>query len=298
MKEVTSYRDNDGMGGAKVNPKFKDKLFVTLFSDQQAMFELYKELHPEDVTATVDDVRKVTLENILMNERYNDLGFTVGDKLMVFVEEQSSVCYNMPIRMFIYAASTYNNYLLENKIFIHRKRLINLPKPEFYVISTQNFNTRELRLSDAFGGDNAFMELKVRVIEKDEAEDRLPSVDTYLEFVELVAEYFTLYKDWTKAVNSALDSMETENTRVWDLIQERRIEVTNLFEMNLTDEEFRKLELEDAKEEAREEGREEGREESIRDAITNLKAKGKSDDEILDILVMIGQEREKIKEYL
>ena len=107
-----------------------------------------------------------------------------------------------------------------------------------------------------------------------------------------------MYKDWAKAVNSALDSMETENTRVWDLIQERRIEVTNLFEMNLTDEEFRKLELEDAKEEAREEGREEGREESIRDAITNLKAKGKSDAEILDILVMIGHEREKIKEYL
>lgn len=78
--------------------------------------------------------------------------------------------------------------------------------------------------------------------------------------------------------------------------------MTNLFEMNLTDEEFRKLELEDAKEEAREEGREEGREEareeSIRDAITNLRVKGKSDAEILDILVMIGHEREKIKEYL
>ena len=41
---------------------------------------------------------KEKIEMFSKKEAYNDLGFTVGDKLMVFVEEQSSVCYNMPIR--------------------------------------------------------------------------------------------------------------------------------------------------------------------------------------------------------
>ena len=50
------------------------------------LIQLYNTLHPEDKTITQADLEIVTLQSILLNGIYNDLGFMVrGKQLMILV---------------------------------------------------------------------------------------------------------------------------------------------------------------------------------------------------------------------
>lgn len=69
-------------------PKYtvKDTVFRDMFSDKKYLIQLYQALHPDDKTITKDDLDIVTLQSILMNGIYNDLGFMVrGNQLMILV---------------------------------------------------------------------------------------------------------------------------------------------------------------------------------------------------------------------
>ena len=70
----------------------KNSVFIDLFRDKRNLLELYKTLHPEDNTATEDSLTDVTIENVLTDNLYNDLGFIVNNKLMILIEAQS-LCY-------------------------------------------------------------------------------------------------------------------------------------------------------------------------------------------------------------
>lgn len=53
----------------------KDSVFTFLFGEPEYTVELYQTLHPEDVGVKNSDVKLVTLQNVLANGVYNDLGF-------------------------------------------------------------------------------------------------------------------------------------------------------------------------------------------------------------------------------
>ena len=73
-----------------VNGKARDTVFTRLFSDPKNALEIYKALHPEDDSVSVDDISIVTIQNFLRRDQYNDLGMLVRDKLFVLVEAQST----------------------------------------------------------------------------------------------------------------------------------------------------------------------------------------------------------------
>lgn len=50
----------------------------------------------------VDDLTDITIKNILTDGIYNDLGFTVGDKIIIMVECQSTWTMNIIIRVLMY----------------------------------------------------------------------------------------------------------------------------------------------------------------------------------------------------
>jgi len=64
----------------------KDSVFTDLFKNIKYTLQLYKALHPEDKNVTENDIIPITLENILLVDIYNDLGFQVKDKLLILVE--------------------------------------------------------------------------------------------------------------------------------------------------------------------------------------------------------------------
>lgn len=43
-------------------------------------------MHPEDAEATEEMLTDVTIENVLTDNLYNDLGVIVGDRLLILVE--------------------------------------------------------------------------------------------------------------------------------------------------------------------------------------------------------------------
>ncbi len=59
------------------------------------LLQLYRTLHPEDDGVSEDDIRDGTIRHILVDADYNDLGFSIGDKLVILVESQSMWTWNI-----------------------------------------------------------------------------------------------------------------------------------------------------------------------------------------------------------
>ena len=90
--------------------KIRDSVFTNLFQDKKYLLQLYKVLHPEDVNVTEDEIEDVTMKHVLIDADYNDLGFSVGNRLMVLVESQSTWSCNIIIRALLYLMQTYHDY--------------------------------------------------------------------------------------------------------------------------------------------------------------------------------------------
>ena len=69
--------------GAKAKRTAKNSVFLDLFQNKSYLLMLYKTLHPEDYTATEDSLTDITIENVLTDNLYNDLGFIANNKLMI-----------------------------------------------------------------------------------------------------------------------------------------------------------------------------------------------------------------------
>jgi hypothetical protein len=144
----------------------KDSVFTSLFSDREYTLRLYRSLHPEDADARAEDVEIVTLQNVLTTDQHNDLGFVVGDRLLVLVEAQSTWSPNIVLRALLYAAQTIKDYVRRRRLDLYGPAPVRVPKPELYVVYT---GRREvpgtLTLSDVlFGGERAGIESEVRVL--------------------------------------------------------------------------------------------------------------------------------------
>ena len=67
----------------------KDSVFTNLFKDKKYLIQLYQALHPDDKQTTEDDIKDITINNVLVDDIYNDLGFSVGNRLLILIEAQS-----------------------------------------------------------------------------------------------------------------------------------------------------------------------------------------------------------------
>ena len=121
---------------------FKDSVFTCLFSDPKYMRELYLYLHPEDADVAEEEFQLVTTENILSVGQYNDLGIQVRDKLILLVEAQSVFSVNIPLRMLMYLAATYKEYVAAHEISLYSTKAAAIPLAELYVVYT---GTKEKR---------------------------------------------------------------------------------------------------------------------------------------------------------
>ena len=68
----------------------KASVFSDLFGDKKYLLQLYRTLHPEDATATETDLTDITIENVMVDGLYNDLGFMVSNRLMILLEARGS----------------------------------------------------------------------------------------------------------------------------------------------------------------------------------------------------------------
>ena len=85
--------------------------FVICLKIQRIYCKLYQALHPEDTEVTEEQISRVTIQNVLLDQMYNDLGFVVKGRLLLLVEAQSSWSRNIVIRALLYLANTWKEYI-------------------------------------------------------------------------------------------------------------------------------------------------------------------------------------------
>jgi len=181
-----------------INIKAKDTMFTLLFRDKNNVFELYKELHPEDIKVTVDDIKIETLNNIITRDFYNDLGFIVGNRLIILVEEQSTCNPNMTLRMLIYLSRTYENYIEEYKLNIYSSSVLALPKPELYIIYTGENNTDELSFNRTYFDNKSCIDINVKIINNSNYNKNQHLIYQYLQFCNVFNKHYKNYSIWRK----------------------------------------------------------------------------------------------------
>jgi len=125
-----------------VKRTIKDSVFADFFRMPGNLLELYKVLHPEDLDVMISDIHDITVENVLVDDIYNDLGFRVSNRLIILMEAQSTWTENILIRALLYLAKTYKDYIDDNGLDIYKSTKVRLPKPELYVLYTGNRKIR------------------------------------------------------------------------------------------------------------------------------------------------------------
>jgi len=132
------------------NEKHKDSIFSRLFSDKDTLRQLYSAIEgvelPPDVPIDIN-----TLSNALFMGQINDVSFTVGNRLVVLIEHQSTINKNMPLRMLTYIGRVYEKIIDRMKLYQTNREPI--PEPIFIVLYNGKawFSAhRAFRLSDAF----------------------------------------------------------------------------------------------------------------------------------------------------
>jgi hypothetical protein len=239
---------------------------------------LYKELHPEDTVSIEEDITIVTLENMCLTRKYNDSAFTVGNKLIVLTEHQSTINYNMPFRMLLYLSREYDKRYGSSEC-IYKKNVMKIPAPELYVVYTGNDkHEEELKLSSAFETESDFLELKVKVI-TEETEEKEKSKSITKEYIDLVKKLSEAKKIGIKAMEDVIEEFKNTRYLISDFL-ERRSDVMSLFTTEYDPEVEKRVLIEEAKEE----GMANGMEKERNKIIFNMHTKGFGTKEISSIV--------------
>ena len=214
----------------------KDSVFTSLFREPKYLLQLYQALHPEDHEATEDSIKNVTITNVLLDQYYNDVGFQIGEKIVILVEQQSSWSINIVVRCLLYLAQTYQEYFESTKQNVYGSKKLELPRPEVYVIYTGNRKTRPEYLymsKEFFGGDDSVLDVKVKMIYDGKEGD---IINQYVTFTKIYNEQVKLHGRTREAVLETIRICKDQNV-LSEYLSGREKEVVDIM-MTLFNEEY------------------------------------------------------------
>src|SRR5699024_8638023 len=220
----------------KAKKTAKDSVFRDLFENPTYLLQLYQVLHPEDREVTEDQISSVTIKNILLDQMYNDLGFIVKQRLLLLVEAQSTWSKNIVIRVLLYLANTWKEYIQNKKLNIYGSGGMSLPKPELYVIYTGERKERPewIFLSEEFfPGQECFVDVKVRMLYDGKEGDIL---NQYVTFTKI---YNEQVKEYGRTKEAVLETIRICKNRkiLKEYLESREKEVVDIM-MTLFDQEY------------------------------------------------------------
>lgn len=223
------------VGENEAKRTIKDSVFTNLFGDSKYLLQFYQAIHPEDKNVKEDELRTITLENILTDDIYNDLGFIKGDKIMILAEAQSTWTSNIIIRALEYLVNSYRRYFTENGMDLYQSKKVSLPKPELYVIYTGNRKKRPERITlseEFFQGENTAIEVTVKMIYDGRNGD---IINQYVTFTKILNEQIRLHGGTKKAILETIRICKDENI-LKEYLESRESEVVDIM-MQLYDQE-------------------------------------------------------------
>ncbi len=230
---------NDAAAGEEkeervVKHTVKDSVFTSLFKEKRYLIQLYRALHPEDTETTEDDLKDVTVSNVLVDDIYNDLGFTVGTTIMLLIEVQSTWTVNIIFRALMYLVQTYREYFRKTKQNLYKSKKLKMPKPEIYVIYVGDRKTRpeEISLSEEFfEGKDICIDVRVKMIYDGKNGD---IINQYVVFTKVCNEQVAKHGRTREAVQEAVRICKERNV-LKEYLSSREKEVVDML-MELYDE--------------------------------------------------------------
>ena len=271
----------------------KDSVFTNLFQEPEYVVQLYKALHPdEDVTE--DMIEIVTLKNILVDGIYNDLGFTIGKRLVVLVEAQSTWTVNIIIRGLMYLVQTYEDYISNEELNVYSSKKIELPRPELYVIYSGNkkIDNEYITLSEEFfDGEQSALEVRVRVLSDGKQGD---IINQYVTFTRVYNEQIQKHGRTMDAIRETIRICKDENI-LREYLSKHEREVQDIMFALFDDEQI----LDAYTRDVQKQSRADGKWEKTREIAFKLFKKNRSDEDIIDTLGISPAELQKLKsEYV
>jgi hypothetical protein len=228
--------DDTMLKPVKAKRTAKNSVFLDLFQDKKYLLELYQTLHPEDVDATEDDLDIVTIENILTDNIYNDLGIMAhGDRLLLLLEAQSTWTENILVRILMYLAKTYHEYCEKTSQSIYKSKKVVIPKAELYVIFSGEREDKPEIISlseEFFDGDDTAIEVKAKVIYETDGED---IINQYIVFCKVFDDQRKKHGLTQEAVEETIRICKDRNI-LKDYLESKEKEVVTIM-MSLFDEE-------------------------------------------------------------
>ena len=215
--------------------KIKDSVFTNLFQDKKYLLQLYKALHPEDINVTEDEIADVTIKHVLVDADYNDLGFSVGNRLMVLVESQSTWTFNIIIRALMYLIQTYHDYFKRTNQNLYGSKKVNMPKPELYVIYTgdkKNIPNTISLSKEFFDEAKISIDAEVKVLYQENEKD---IIGQYIIFSKVYNEQRKLHGNTKQAVTETIRICKNRNV-LKEYLESKEQEVVDIM-MTLFDDE-------------------------------------------------------------
>ena len=211
----------------KARRNAKDTIFLNLFSIPKYTLQLFQTLHPEAKDITEKDIKILTLNPVILNRVYNDLSMLVKDKLLILVEAQSTWTINILIRILMYLASTYKEYIEIEGMNVYSSTKIEIPEPEFYIIYTGNkeFEKDFITLKeDFFNNPNAKIDLTVKVVYTENKED---IIGQYIIFCHVLDEQVKIHGRNKTAVEKTIKICQNDNV-LNEYLKTRKKEVIDI----------------------------------------------------------------------
>ena len=227
--------------------KIKDSVFTNLFQDKKYLLQLYKALHPEDTDVTEDEIADVTMKHVLIDADYNDLGFSVGNRLMVLVESQSTWTYNIIIRALMYLVQTYHDYFKRTNQNLYGSKKVIMPKPELYMIYTGDRKNVPDTISlskDFFDGVTISVDAEVKVLYQ---ENEKNIVGQYIIFSKVYNEQRKRYGVTKQAIIETIGICKNRNV-LKEYLENKEQEVVDMMMTLFDDEQILKAYAKDIKE--------------------------------------------------
>ena len=227
--------------------KIKDSVFTNLFQDKKYLLQLYKALHPEDCSVTEDEIADITIKHILIDADYNDLGFSVGNRLMVLVESQSTWTYNIIIRALMYMVQTYHDYFKRTNQNLYGSKKVNMPAPELYVIFTgdrKNIPDIISLSKQFFEGAKIAIDVEVKVLYQENQKD---IIGQYIIFSKVYDKQRRLYGNTKQAITETINICKNRNI-LKEYLENKEKEVVDIMMTLFDDEQILKAYIKDVKE--------------------------------------------------
>ena len=243
-----------------VKKKAKDSVFSKLFEKRENLLTLYRDLHPDDITVTINDIEPDTLTSVVINDLLNDLGFIVttagSEKIILLFEAQSKWTENLTLRILFYLSESYRRYLRETQQSEHTYKRIKLPKPELYIIYTGDKDVHnEISLNEDYFSGEGPVDVKVKILKH-------PGTDTiygqYIGFCKVYDEQRKIHKNKIDCIKETIRICQ-EKGYLTDFLTFHKKEVYTMMS-ELFDEEYQRNQYDIAvKKMERDQGRAEGR---------------------------------------